>query len=139
MDLSSYVQRLEESARGSFWDHLGAKMEALSPEGVVVTLDIQPHHLNLIGILHGGVHATLIDSAMGLAAMVMKPGESVVTTNLNLHYLTPVELGTLRVTAGVVHSTRKLVTTQAHAYHESGILCAFGTGTFRIIGGTNSK
>ncbi len=136
MDPSSDIQRLEESSRGTFWDHLGAKLESLSPEGVVVTLDIQPHHLNLIGILHGGVHATLIDSAMGLAAMARKPGESVVTTNLYLHYLAPVNLGTLRVTAEVVHSSRKMVTTQARAYNESGDLCALGTGTFRIRGGT---
>lgn len=132
-ETAAYLERLGEAARGTFWDYIGAQMEVCSRDRVVVYVDIEPHHLNLIGIVHGGVHATLIDSAMGLVVMAAKPNDRVVTTNLNIHYLAPVEKGRFKVTAQIVHSSRKLVTTQGQACNEQGELCAFGTGTFRVM------
>ena len=132
-NLTDFLDRLRKAAKGTFWDYLGATLDLCSPEQVVVSLDIRPHHLNFLGILHGGVYAALIDSAMGLAAMAAKPGDSVVTTNLNLHFVAPVEQGIVRVYAEVVHVSRKSVTTQAYARNGSGGLCAFGTGTFRVV------
>lgn len=130
---SAFLARMSEAVRGTFWDHLGARLEAYAPGSTVVTLDIQPHHLNMIGILHGGVYAALIDSAMGLAAMATKPDDKVVTTNMSINYLAPIEHGIVKVTAEIVHSSRKMITTQGRAFNENGGLCAFGTGTFRII------
>jgi uncharacterized protein (TIGR00369 family) len=130
---AAFLKGLSEAAKHTFWDHLGARVEAFTSGGVVVSLAIQQQHLNLIGIVHGGVYASLIDSAMGLVAMAAKPNDTVVTTNLNMSYLAPVEKGTLKVTAEIVHSTRRMITTQGYAYNEVGELCAMGTGTFRIM------
>ncbi|OAB43555.1 PaaI family thioesterase [Paenibacillus antarcticus] len=120
-------------AESTFWGFLGCELESLSENKVVVSIDIKPHHLNLIGILHGGVHATLIDSAMGLIAMIARPQDNVVTSNLSINYLAPTEIGRVIVTAELIHSSRKMITTQAFARTEKGDLCAFGTGTFRVI------
>lgn len=38
----------------SFWGHLGCKLEHLDQDEVVLSLEIKKHHLNLIGIVHGG-------------------------------------------------------------------------------------
>ncbi|WP_334072770.1 PaaI family thioesterase [Paenibacillus sp. A14] len=123
-----------QSAKGTLWDLLGCELEAADDRKVVVTLEIQPHHLNMIGILHGGVHAAMMDSAMGLLAMILKPGASVVTTNLNLNYVAKAESGQgpVTVTAEAIHVSRKSVTAQASLHTRDGDLCAFGTGTFRI-------
>jgi acyl-coenzyme A thioesterase PaaI-like protein len=48
----------------------------------------------------------LIDSAMGLAAMAAKPGESLVTSTLNLNYVAPIEAGSLIVSAEILHISR---------------------------------
>mgnify|MGYP001333700635 FL=1 len=130
---AAFLNRMNQVAQGTFWDFLGARLESFAPDHVVVALDVQPHHLNLIGILHGGVYATLLDSAMGLAAMAAKPDESLVTTNLNIHYLSPVRLGTIKVTGKILHSSRKMITTEGRVHNSDGELCAFGTGTFRVI------
>ncbi|CDN42923.1 MULTISPECIES: PaaI family thioesterase [Paenibacillus] len=124
----------EEAAKESFWGFLGAEMQQLENGRCVVYLDVQPHHMNLIGILHGGVYATLIDSAMGMAAMAAHPETAVVTTNLNLNYVSPIREGRLIVSAEIVHQSRKMISTQAYARTEQGDLCAFGTGTFRVLG-----
>lgn len=132
-DQAAFLERLAEMAKGTFWDHIGAKLETVTANRAVVSLDIRPHHLNLIGILHGGVHATLIDSAMGLVAMANRPNEDVVTTNLHMHYLLPADHGALTVTAELVHSSRRTITIQGRAHNGKGELCAFGTGTFRAV------
>ncbi|MNJ45607.1 putative esterase [compost metagenome] len=136
--LQRSIEKWDAMAKNTFWDYLGCQIEEISEGKVIVTLDIQPHHLNLIGIVHGGVHATLIDSAMGLVAMIARPNDSVVTTNLSLNYVAKAERGRIIVTAEIVHSSRKSISTQAFARMEDGELCAFGTGTFRVIDGTGA-
>ncbi|MDU0332745.1 MULTISPECIES: PaaI family thioesterase [Paenibacillus] len=134
-DSEELQQRLalwNQAAIGSFVDYLGCEVVEANEQRVVMCLQIQPHHLNLIGIVHGGVHATLIDSAMGLLAMIAKPEASVVTTNLNLNYVTKAVKGSITVTAELVHISRKSVTTMAYARLDQGEICAFGTGTFRV-------
>jgi uncharacterized protein (TIGR00369 family) len=131
--LTMDAAQLQQLAENTFWGLLGGQLIEWNEKQAVVSLDIKPHHLNLIGILHGGVHASLIDSAMGLMAMRAKPESNIVTSNLNLIYVAPIVEGRLVVTAEVLHSTGKTITTQAYAKTETGDLCAFGTGSFRVI------
>lgn len=127
------LERWRKKAEASFWGFVGCQFESLSDRQVVVSLDVQSRHLNLIGIAHGGIHATLMDSAMGLMAMIARPEESVMTTNLNLNYVAPMGIGRMVVTAELLHKSRKMITTQAYARNGNGDLLAFGTGTFRVI------
>jgi len=127
------LERLERAAKNTFWDFIGCKIVDVSENKVVVAFDIEPHHLNLIGILHGGMHASAIDSAMGIVVMLARPGASVVTVGLNMNYVAPSSEGRVLVTAELIHSSRKLITAQAFARKENGDLLAFGTGTFRVL------
>jgi uncharacterized protein (TIGR00369 family) len=128
----AHMQELARLAKGTFWDYLGSQVETVNERQVVVTLEIQPHHHNMIGIVHGGVHATLLDSAMGLLAMVNRPNCNVVTTNLNMNYVAKSSTGKMIVTAELIHSSRTMITAHAFARMDNGVLCAFGTGTFRV-------
>lgn len=120
------------AAAGTFWDVLGCTIETVNDRQVIVSFEIQRHHLNLIGIVHGGVYASVIDSAMGMLAMIAKPEASVVTTNLNMNYVAKAGQGRITTTAELLHSSRKSITAQAFSRLEDGTLCAFGTGTFRV-------
>lgn len=125
-------EALERSANGTFWTYLGCKLVKWDGRQVVITLDVQPHHLNLIGILHGGVHSSLLDNAMGLAAMASRPQEKVVTAVLNVHFVSPIRTGLATVTAEIVHSTRKGITAQGRIMDADGRLGSIGTGSFRV-------
>ena len=46
---------------------LGAHLERVAPGEVDVSLQVETRHLNLAGTLHGGLIATLADTATGLA------------------------------------------------------------------------
>ncbi len=133
IELHPKWEQWNEAAKGTFWDELGCTIDTVNERQVIVSLEIQPRHLNLIGIMHGGVYATMIDSAMGLLAMIVKPDANVVTTNLNINYVAKAEKGIITVIAELIHVSRKSITAQATARMDQGELCAFGTGTFRVI------
>ncbi|QTH41794.1 PaaI family thioesterase [Cohnella sp. LGH] len=132
-ELPPQLEQWKAKAESTFWGWVGCSFERVDERRTVVSLDIEPRHLNLIGILHGGVHATMIDSAMGLAAMLARPEAAVVTTHLNMNYVAPVREGRIFVEAEIAHMSRITVTTQARVRTADGELLAFGNGTFRVL------
>lgn len=130
---SDFMQRLQQLAKGTFWELLGCRVESVEQGIVKVSLHVEDHHLNTIGILHGGVHASLLDNTMGIAAMMARPEEKVVTTNLNLHYLSPLSKGVVTVTGTIVHQTRKIITTQGEIHDEAGRLGSWCSASYRVL------
>src|SRR5262245_13697146 len=65
------MDRLEEIRErfgsSEFQAFVGAMLERVAPDEVDVSLRVEPRHLNLSGTLHGGMIATLADTATGLA------------------------------------------------------------------------
>ena len=51
-----------------FQHFVGIEVLKLGGGKSVLQLELKEHHFNLYGIPHGGVHATLLDIAMGTAA-----------------------------------------------------------------------
>jgi uncharacterized protein (TIGR00369 family) len=130
---TGYMEKLLESAKGTFWELLGCKLESVEKGRITVTMEAQDQHLNTIGILHGGVHASLLDNTMGLAAMFTRPNEKMVTTNLNMHYLSPLEKGIITVTGIVVHQSRRIITTQGEIHDSAGRLGSWSSASYRFL------
>jgi uncharacterized protein (TIGR00369 family) len=131
--LESYAKILQQKAQGTFWSYLGCELVKMETDKVIITIDIQDHHLNHLDILHGGVHSSLLDNAMGLVAMAARPEEKIVTTNLNVHFVAPAHKGKVTVVAEIVHISRKMITAKGTLTKENGDICSFGTGSFRTI------
>ena len=129
----SQFKKLFEQARGTFWEYLGCEVVSAAPGRVVLKLDAGLHHLNAIGIVHGGVQSSLLDNAMGLATMLARPGENTVTSNLNVHFVAPLHAGELRVTADIAHETRRTITCTGQVIGTDGQLGSLATATFRVI------
>ncbi|WIV17580.1 PaaI family thioesterase [Paenibacillus polygoni] len=132
MEGKQYLESLTKAAEHTFWGYLGCELTAIQKGEVVVTLDTKPHHLNLMGIVHGGVLSSLMDNAMGIAVMVRRPGEASVTSNLNVHFVKPAKKGPLTVTAKIVHETGRSLTTESRVLDRDHELVALSTGSFRI-------
>jgi uncharacterized protein (TIGR00369 family) len=82
-------------------------------------------------IAHGGVVATLIDSAMAIAIMAMlADGERTVTVDLTIHYLRPVTEGLAKASARVVRAGRKVVTVSAELFDKDEKLAATAISTY---------
>lgn len=128
--ISRLVKYFDEEV--SFSRHIGAKVEDVEPGRASVHIDIEDTHLNGNGTLHGGVHASLIDNAMGLA-LISLVGVRTATVEMNVHFLGAIGSGRIVCDAEVVHRTRRLATLEGKVRDEDGSLIAMGTGTFRIF------
>lgn len=132
-DKQSYINKLAQAAESTFWGYLGAQLESTDDDQVRISLEVKSHHMNLIGMVHGGVLSSLLDNAMGIAAMRARPEEKTVTTNLNVHFVAPMREGKLYVTAHVVHQSNKSLTIYGEVTDDQGMLGTMGTGSFRVI------
>ena len=99
----------------------------------VFSVEPGEQHYNPIGVVHGGLAATLLDSAMGCAVhTTLEPGWSYGTLDLSARFVRPITTDTGRILCEgvVVHRGGKTATTEGRAWaEESGKLLAHGTGS----------
>jgi len=102
----------------------------------VFTCEPGEHHYNPIGIVHGGLVSTLIDSATGTAVhTTLAKGELYATVNLSVDMLRPVTdtTGLLRVESTVVHRGSRIAISTAEVKGEAnGKIYARGQSTCMI-------
>lgn len=93
-------------------------------------------HYNPIGVVHGGLAATLLDSAMGCAVMTaLGPGEAYTTLELkvNLTRAITATTGELTCTATVVHRGSRVATAEGRITDGAGKLYAHGSTTCLVM------
>lgn len=80
-------------------DTLGFDLIEVEPGRVVFAFEPAEYHYNPIGSVHGGVYATLLDSATGCAVHSMLPaGVGYTSLDLTVKFLRAITLDTGRVT-----------------------------------------
>jgi acyl-CoA thioesterase len=86
------------------------------------------------GILHGGVTATLIDTAMAFAVRTFLNDDEVTTSvDLTVHYLRPHLDGAAICTARVVRPGKRVFTVSADVVNQEGKLIATGLSTYMKV------
>jgi uncharacterized protein (TIGR00369 family) len=99
-------------------------------------LDPAERHYNPLGTVHGGIAATLLDSAMGVAVhTTLDEGETYTTLELKVNFVRAITEATGRVvaTGSVVHRGRRVATAEARLTDEDGRLLAHGTSTCLVM------
>jgi uncharacterized protein (TIGR00369 family) len=115
---------------------LGMTFDELDEGRTVFSIVPRPEHENPMGTMHGGVLATLVDSAMGCAVLSMlRPGTSFTTLELKTNYVRAVttRTGRLRAEGLVVHLGGRVATTEARVTDDDGRLYAHATSTCLLI------
>ena len=73
------------SDKNPFQAFVGIQLEKVDEMGSFLSLKLEPHHFNPYGIMHGGVHSTILDIAMGIAGGYSPcKSEKISTITLNL-------------------------------------------------------
>lgn len=93
-------------------------------------------HYNPIGMVHGGVAATLLDSAMGCAVHTLLPaGVGYTTLEIKLNYLRAMtrDTGPVRAIGTVIHAGRTTALAEARLEDAAGKLLAHATSTCMIL------
>jgi uncharacterized protein (TIGR00369 family) len=96
----------------------------------------EEYHYNPIGVVHGGVAAALLDTAMGCAVQSTLPrGRAYTTLDVHVRYLRPLKRDTGRVIAmgETVHVGGKVATAEGRIVDEAGTLYATGTTSCLIF------
>jgi 1,4-dihydroxy-2-naphthoyl-CoA hydrolase len=87
---------------------LGVEIAEAGPDGCVLTLEVTDRHVQPMGILHGGVHCALVESAASIAGAAWLAGRgSVVGCSNHTDFLRPVRPGhRLTARASAIHRGR---------------------------------
>jgi uncharacterized protein (TIGR00369 family) len=99
-------------------------------------LDPGERHYNPLGTVHGGIAATLLDSAMGVAVhTTLDEGQTYTTLELNVHYVGAMtqDTGPVVATGSVIHRGGRVATAEARLTDADGRLLAHGTSTCLIL------
>ena len=101
--LAEFLQRAEDG----ILDLLGIQVEQATRERTVLTMRHRRDLSMPYGVLHGGIVATLADTAAGLAmAADLEPGQAFATIELEVKLLGAVREGTVTAVATPVHRGR---------------------------------
>lgn len=103
---------------------------------VVFTLPPAEYHFNPIGSVHGGVTATILDSAMACAVHTRLPaGGAYTTLEIKINYLRPItaDTGLLTAVGQVIHMGRRMATAEGRLADAAGKLYAHGTTTCMVL------
>jgi uncharacterized protein (TIGR00369 family) len=96
----------------------------------------QEWHYNPIGTVHGGLAATLFDSALGCAIHSILPaGTGYTTVDLSVKFLRPLtkDTGPVRCEANVVHVGGRIATAEARLVDGAGRLYGHATTTCMVF------
>lgn len=114
--------------------HLGFKIAAWTPDYARVEIPLEPFLMNRQGLPHGGVHATLLDSAMGFAGCYTGDPDCrqmALTLSLTVNYLAQASGDLLIAEGWRTGGGRSTYFAEGKVSDTTGATIASGTGVFR--------
>jgi len=124
------------AGRHGFQHEIGLRIdEARSGSGVcTVTGKVETRHLNINAVVHGGVYATALDTAMGGAVVsLLREGETTATTSLYVEFLRAARRGDELVARGeVLRRGRHIAFAEGNLFDGSGRRLSQARGTWYI-------
>ncbi|MFI8369739.1 PaaI family thioesterase [Streptomyces sp. NPDC085466] len=115
---------------------LGFSLEEVEDGRAVFALEPGEEHYNPIGSVHGGVYATLLDSAAGCAVHTTLPlGTAYTSLDLQTRFLRPISMdtGKVRAVGTVISRGRRTALAEAGLYDGEDRLLAHATSTCMIF------
>jgi uncharacterized protein (TIGR00369 family) len=130
---------IPESELSGYARLIGYRLTRWEPDFAEIALELGPEHHNRGHVAHGGVLATLIDTACGFAGCWAPNGESraAVTLSMTTQFLAPGRSGRLIATGRKVGGGRGVFFATAEIRDAAGTLVARGEGVFRYRNSTN--
>lgn len=132
-----YIRELVEIVNASpFPEHMNMRLASIEVDRAALELRSARCHLQAYGIVHGGVLATLIDTATFWSVYLGVPEDAgLVNVDLKLNYLKPVENGLLTAEGRAIRSGHTICYAEADVWNANRDLVAHGTSTLMILPG----
>jgi uncharacterized protein (TIGR00369 family) len=121
------VAYVEPGSVGNFQQLLGLEIVEADPDHVVARCVVTPQMHQPYGIVHGGVHCSIVESVASLAGAVWLGDEGqVVGVNNNTHFIRAISEGTLTATATPIQRGRTQQLWQVEIVDDRDKLIAHG-------------
>ncbi len=115
----------ETFARVPYAHFLGLELGEIRSGEATIHLKVRAEFKQNHGVVHGGVIASVIDTASAFAVVTqLQRGERVTTTDLTIHYLRPVTEGEMSARARIVRSGRRLLVISVEVWDSRQALIA---------------
>jgi uncharacterized protein (TIGR00369 family) len=117
---------------------LGFHLVEVEPGHAVFEIVPGERHYNPIGVVHGGLAMTLLDSAMGCAVQTHMPAGSGYTTleaKTNLVRAITTQTGKLRAIGKTLHVGKRMATAEGRLEDAAGKLYAHSSTTCIVLSG----
>ncbi len=127
--------------KAGFQELLGYRLAEWTDGMAILELEVDSRHGNRAGVVHGGVLATLIDTACGFSVTYCPYPDRVrrvLTLSLTTSFTGQVSQGLIRAIARKRAGGTKIVICSAEVLDSHGNLIAMGEGTFRYRSGSES-
>lgn len=116
--------------------------ELIKLEGGRATLRmrVRPKHIQIHGVVHGGIVAAMADTAAALAGYPLLPrGTQLATIEMKINYLEPLDRGEILAEGRVLRLGRNFVVAECEVRHAAKRLAAKALLTFAISSPKNSE
>ena len=132
-----YINKLIEMVNTSPYPrHLRMELVSISVDQALVKLKTEQCHLQPFGIVHGGVLATLIDTATFWSVFLrLSEDAGLVNIDLKLNYLKSVSTGAMTAQGHCIRAGRSINYAEASVKDKEGNLIAHGTSTLMVLPG----
>lgn len=129
--MSDRDQPAPEDPASGFLRYLGAEIVEAGPDRVVVGLDVDQRHLQPHGVMHGGVHCALVETAASVGGHLWLDGKgTVLGVSNHTNFLRAFSTGRLLTTATPIHRGRSQQLWQCEITDADGKL--IGRGEVRL-------
>jgi uncharacterized protein (TIGR00369 family) len=112
---------------------LGFRVARVYRDGLTMEMEVKQELYNIVGTLHGGATATLIDAAAGVALIGHLGGRKVTTVELKVNYLRPAAEGKIRARARFVKVGKTLAVISCEVKDPHGHLMATALVTYMLL------
>ncbi|WP_342511030.1 PaaI family thioesterase [Sporosarcina sp. FSL K6-1522] len=127
------IERIRESFKQSGFAHyIGFEVDNIEEGNVQLKLSVREELLNSNGSIHGGVHASMLDTILGIAICSVTK-TSCLTINLNVSYLNTSTSGELFATGRILKQGYRTAMAEGEIYDSNGVLLAKAVGTFKLL------
>lgn len=136
-----YIQELIQIVNSSlFPSHMSMRLKTIDIDTTEIEMDITPNHFQAYGIVHGGVLATLIDTATFWSVYMRIPEDAgLVNIDLKLNYLEAVKKERLLAKGHAIRSGKSISYAEACVFNTNGNIVAHGTSSLMTLPGKGLK
>lgn len=113
---------------------LGIQLQEIGERHAVMWVTVDERHRNYFGGAHGGLLATLVDTAAFFSKPLLPSGLACTTTGLNVNYLRPAAVGdTLTARSELLHLGRRTASVRVEISNQDKALVAHGTVALLVV------